>query len=121
MTKVYVGGFKHTMNEIDLVKLFMPFGQVSTIKMVRDKKTRVSKGFAFIEMLDRAAAEEAVKALDGWPIGEQRQLKASITEEETIVAPKQQRTFSPNFVAANYRKLEKPGDPVKNKRPRRTM
>ena len=120
MTKVYVGGFKHTMNEIELVKLFMPFGQVSTIKMVRDKKTRVSKGFAFIEMLDRAAAEEAVKSLDGISIGEQRQLKASITEEETIVAPKLQRTFSPNFRTPSYTKVGKPGDEVKNKRPRRT-
>ena len=53
MTKVYVGGFKHSLDEIELAKLFMPFGQVSTIKMVRDKKTRVSKGCAFMAPAQR--------------------------------------------------------------------
>src|ERR1700761_5213595 len=81
MTKVYVGGFKHSLDEMELAKLFMPFGQVSTIKMVRDKKTRVSKGCAFIEMLDQAAAEAAVEGLNGRQIGT-RQLKVSIPEVE---------------------------------------
>jgi RNA recognition motif-containing protein len=119
MTKVYVGGFKHSMDEMELVKLFMPFGQVSTIKIVRDKKTRISKGFAFIEMLDRAAAEEAAQSLDGKQIGE-RKLKVSIQEEEGDDQPAISNLSRQDVPMAKYVKVGRPGDPVKNKRPRRT-
>jgi RNA recognition motif-containing protein len=120
MTKVYVGGFKHSLDEIELAKLFMPFGQVSTIKMVRDKKTRLSKGCAFIEMVELAAAEAAVEGLDGRQIGT-RQLKVSIPEVaagEPAVAKTLPSKDSP---AARYVKVGRPGEPVKSKRPRRTI
>ena len=120
MTKVYVGGFKYSLDEIELAKLFMPFGQVSTIKMVRDKKTRVSKGCAFIEMVDLAAAEAAVENLNGRQIGD-RQLKVAIQEPEPE-KPAFDRGFSSNYSpATKYVKVGRPGDPVKSKRPRKTF
>jgi RNA recognition motif-containing protein len=120
MTKVYVGGFKHSLDEIELAKLFMPFGQVSTIKMVRDKKTRVSKGCAFIEMEELAAAEAAVESLNGRQIGT-RQLKVSIPEVEADKQARPQGLTSSDSLAARYVKVGRPGDPVKGKRPRRTI
>jgi RNA recognition motif-containing protein len=120
MTKVYVGGFKHSLDEMELAKLFMPFGQISTIKMVRDKKTRVSKGCAFIEMIDLAAAEAAVESLNGRQIGT-RQLKVSIPEVEPDKPAGVQGLSSNDSPAARYVKVGKPGDPVKSKRPRRTF
>ena len=120
MTKVYVGGFKHSLDEMELAKLFMPFGQISTIKMVRDKKTRVSKGCAFIEMEELAAAEAAVESLNGRQIGT-RQLKVSIQEAEADKLPGVQGLASNDFPAARYVKVGRPGDPVKSKRPRKTF
>jgi RNA recognition motif-containing protein len=119
MTKVYVGGFKHSLDEMELAKLFMPFGQVSTIKMVRDKKTRLSKGCAFIEMVDSAAAEAAVESLNGRQIGT-RELKVSI-EIYSDKPASAQGAGSGNFNASKYVKVGRPGDPVKNKRPRSTF
>jgi len=101
-----------------LAKLFMPFGQISTIKLVRDKKTRVSKGFAFIEMLDLAAAEAAAESLNGRQIGN-RQLKVSIPEAAAGEPAAVQGTSSIGSSAVKYVKSERPGDPVKNKRPRK--
>jgi len=59
MVKLFVGGFPLDMEEMELAQLFGPHGDISTIKIVRDKKTRMCKGYAFIEMPDRIAAENA--------------------------------------------------------------
>lgn len=65
MTKLFVGGFPLDMNELQLVQMISPYGEVSTIKIVRDKKTGKCKGYAFLEMMDKAGAENAIEALDG--------------------------------------------------------
>jgi len=65
MVKLFVGGFPLDTDEMELAMLFALHGDISTIKIVRDKKTRICKGYAFIEMADRAAAENAADALDG--------------------------------------------------------
>ncbi len=65
LVKLFVGGFPLDIDELELAKLFAPHGDISTIKIVRDKRTRICKGYAFIEMNDRKGAEAAVQALDG--------------------------------------------------------
>jgi hypothetical protein len=64
MIKLFVGGFPLEMTELELVKLFNLHGDVSTIKIVRDKKTKICKGYAFIEMKDQESADNVIKALD---------------------------------------------------------
>jgi len=80
MVKLFVGGFPLDMEEMELAQLFGPHGDISTIKIVRDKKTRMCKGYAFIEMPDRIAAENAAIALDG-AIMRGRPLKVNLQEE----------------------------------------
>jgi len=121
MVKLFVSGFPLDMDEIELVKLFSSHGDVKTIKLVRDKKTRVCKGYGFIEMADRASAENAVKELNGEPMGD-RKLTVNIREEDpdapVAAAPPARRPGPPPV----YRRVEKPGgDPMKKKRPRRTL
>lgn len=48
LVKLFVGGFPLVIDELELAKLFGPHGDISTIKIVRDKKTRICKGYAFI-------------------------------------------------------------------------
>ena len=80
MVKLFVGGFPLEMGELELAKLFAIHGDISTLKIVRDKKTRVCKGYAFIEMVDLTGAENAIEALDGTPI-EGKTLTVSIRED----------------------------------------
>ena len=47
MVKLFVGGFPLDITELELVQLFNLHGDVATIKIVRDKKTRMCKGYAF--------------------------------------------------------------------------
>ncbi|WP_295716318.1 RNA-binding protein [Mucilaginibacter sp.] len=114
MIKLFVGGFPLDMTELDLVKMINLHGEVSTIKIVRDKKTRICKGYAFLEMKDRAGAENAVNALDGTPIGD-RTLNVKINEE-TAIRP------APPKKAFGFNSFKKPAaEAVRNKRPRRTI
>ena len=131
MVTLFVGGFPLDMEEIELVKLFMPFGQVSTIKIIRDKKTRICKGYAFIEMHDQEAAEEAIANLSGRPMGD-RSLAVKIREENEKPKPK---PFFPKKQFSgppSYTKVDRGGhssggysgggsDQFKKKRPRRPI
>lgn len=119
MVTLFVGGFPLDMEEIELAKLIMPFGQIQTIKIVRDKKTRICKGYAFLEMADMEAAENVIANLNGIAMGD-RSLTVKISEEKPKPAPKPWSS-KPQFGAKpNYVKVERPSDPFKKKRPRRS-
>ena len=109
IVKLFVSGFPLDIEEIELVKMFSLHGDVKTIKLVRDKKTRVCKGYGFIEMADEASAENAIAALDGQPMGD-RSLTVKIRPDEpVVVAP----------ARPVYRKPQRTFEPEKKKRPRR--
>jgi RNA recognition motif-containing protein len=85
MIKLFVGGFPLDMDEQQLAELIAPHGDIVTIKLVRDKKTRVCKGYGFVEVSDRTSAENVILALNGQQMGD-RQLTVSIREEEPVKA-----------------------------------
>lgn len=92
MVKLFVGGFPLEMTELELVKMIGPHGDVETIKIVRDKKTRICKGYAFLEMKDRIGAENAVIALDGTPIAD-RVLSVKINDDFVKKTPPPRKSF----------------------------
>lgn len=65
MVKIFVGGLPPDVSEIDVVIQVSIYGQVITIKIVRDKVTRKSKGYAFLEMANEDGAKKAVEGLNG--------------------------------------------------------
>lgn len=62
---IYVSNLGYSYQDEDLSKLFGQYGDVSSAKVITDKFTSRSKGFGFVEMPDKQAAETAVKELDG--------------------------------------------------------
>jgi RNA recognition motif-containing protein len=78
--KIFISGYPLNSDEIALVQLVSRFGQVSTIKIVRDKQSKKPKGYAFIEMVSRDAAEEVRNALDGLAMND-KTLTVNIVEE----------------------------------------
>lgn len=77
MTKLFVGGLPFSANNQSLNDLFAQFGQVISAQVITDKFTNQSKGFGFVEMSDNAAAQEAIKKLDGSDL-EGRKLGVSV-------------------------------------------
>lgn len=62
---IYVGNLPFDVKEENLRKVFEPFGQVSSVKIVTDKYSGQPRGFGFVEMLDRAEAQAAIENLNG--------------------------------------------------------
>jgi RNA recognition motif-containing protein len=119
MVTLFVGGFPLDMDEMDLVKIFMPFGQVSTVKIVRDKKTRICKGYAFLEVSDHDAALDMISNLDKTVFGD-RNLAVSIREENPSPTIKSFRPATNVANAVQYVKVQKSTEAEKKKRPRRS-
>lgn len=62
---IYIGNISYSLGEEDIRKIFEVIGNVSAIKLIRDKRTGKSKGYCFIEMPDKKEAMEAINTLNG--------------------------------------------------------
>ncbi len=63
--KLYVGNLSYSMDDQGLVQLFSEFGTVESAKVVMDRESGRSKGFAFVEMSGDAEANAAISKLNG--------------------------------------------------------
>jgi RNA recognition motif-containing protein len=90
MLKLFVSGFPLDITEIELAKLIAPHGDIATLKIVRDKKTRICKGYAFVEMETKEGAEQACVALNGTPMLD-RELTVKISEEKPVITAQPKR------------------------------
>jgi RNA recognition motif-containing protein len=61
---IYIGNLAWKAKKQDLIDLFENFGEVTRAFIVRDKRTRRSKGFGFVEMTSDEAALAAIEALN---------------------------------------------------------
>jgi hypothetical protein len=62
---IRVTSLSEETTEGDLMALFRPFGPISRIYLAKDKITGESKGFAFINFINRDDAERAMNQLQG--------------------------------------------------------
>jgi RNA recognition motif-containing protein len=106
MNKLFIGGFPLNIDEMQLAELIAPFGELSTIKLVRDKQTRKCKGYGFVEMKNAADVAVVITNLNGMQMGNRELTINEVPDEVLQPAP-------------FYKKAERPGDPLKKKRPRR--
>eukprot|EP00245_Coleochaete_scutata_P001589 TRINITY_DN1196_c0_g1_i1.p1 TRINITY_DN1196_c0_g1~~TRINITY_DN1196_c0_g1_i1.p1 ORF type:complete len:293 (-),score=65.45 TRINITY_DN1196_c0_g1_i1:434-1312(-) len=63
---IRVTNLSEDTREADLQELFRPFGHISRIYIAYDKETHLSRGFAFINFVNREDAIRAIKKLDGY-------------------------------------------------------
>lgn len=63
--KLFVGSLPWATDNKALEELFAQFGQVLSASVLMDRATGRSRGFGFVEMADDAAADKAVKELNG--------------------------------------------------------
>lgn len=60
---IYVAGFPRETTEEELQEAFTAFGNVETVRVIKDKFTGESRGFAFVEMPSKTEAEAAINGL----------------------------------------------------------
>ena len=61
---IYVGNLPYTATEGDVSGLFSAFGPVERVKIITDRETGQSKGFAFVTLGDQSQVNAAVEALN---------------------------------------------------------
>ncbi len=63
--KIYAGNLSYDLTEDELRKEFESFGQVDSIKIIKDNFSGKSRGFGFIEMPNENEAQKAIEELNG--------------------------------------------------------
>ena len=62
---IYIGNLSFDTTEDQLRQAFEAFGEVSTAKIITDKFSGESRGFAFVEMPGKAEAIAAISGMNG--------------------------------------------------------
>ncbi|XP_066558633.1 RNA-binding protein 38 [Amia ocellicauda] len=60
-TKIFVGGLPYHTNDASLRKYFEVFGDIEEAVVITDRQTGKSRGYGFVTMSERGAAERACK------------------------------------------------------------
>ena len=77
---MYIGNLSYNVRESDLRDVMEEFGTVDSVKLIIDRDTRRSKGFAFVEMPEDSEAQNAIRDLNGATYeGRQKVVKEAIT------------------------------------------
>ena len=64
-TKIYVGNLTFSVDDSELESLFAPYGDVASANVITDRDSGRSRGFGFVEMESKEAADNAISALNG--------------------------------------------------------
>ena len=92
---IYVSNLSFAVQDEDLREFFVEYGEVSSVKVITDKLTNRSRGFAFVEMPDDAAAQKAIQELDGGMV-DGRAIKV------TEARPKEERSQKPSYSKSRW-------------------
>ena len=65
MKNIFVGNLSFGTTEDTLRSMFASYGSVDRVNIVTDRDSGQPRGFAFVEMTDRSAAESAIAQLNG--------------------------------------------------------
>ena len=63
---IYVGNLPYTATEEDVSGLFAAYGPVERVKIINDRETGRSKGFAFVTLGDQSQLNASIEALNGY-------------------------------------------------------
>ena len=62
---IYVGNLSYDATDETVKKTFESFGEVTSVRIIKDKYSGQSRGFGFVEMPEQSQAQAAIKSLNG--------------------------------------------------------
>ncbi|MBK7817417.1 MAG: RNA-binding protein [Sphingobacteriaceae bacterium] len=62
---IFVSNISFKVREQALSELFSTYGEVTSVRIIKDKETKRSKGYGFVEMANDDEANAAINALNG--------------------------------------------------------
>ena len=85
--KIYVGNLSYSLDDQTLADTFAQYGNVESARIVMDRESGRSKGFAFVEMSTDDEAAEAIAKLNGQELAG----RAMNVSEAKPMAPRENR------------------------------
>ncbi|MCX7908729.1 MAG: RNA-binding protein [Ignavibacteria bacterium] len=93
---IYVGNLSFSTTQEELENLFSQYGEVESVRIVRDRQTGRSRGFGFVEM-KAEQGKVAIQELNGKEFGGRNILVNEAKQQE-----RPQRNFSRSNNTRNY-------------------
>ena len=82
--RLYVGNLSYDATEFDIEELFKGVGTVKKVEIIYNRNTHKSKGYGFIQMLNKEEAERAVEVLHDQPfLGRQLVVNGSKSRKDS--------------------------------------
>ena len=77
--RIYVGNLAKSTTQDEINTLFATAGTVSSVDLVMDKGSGLSKGFAFVAMPDQAEADKAISMFNDYSLADNK-LKVNVAK-----------------------------------------
>lgn len=61
---LYISNLSYNISDEDLRQLFADYGEITSAKVIMDRKTGRSRGFGFVELSDDELAKKAIEELN---------------------------------------------------------
>ncbi|MCY1057347.1 RNA-binding protein [Nannocystis sp. SCPEA4] len=78
--RLFVGNLSFQITDTDLQQAFQAYGTVQEVKVMTDRETGRSRGFAFVAMAKDSDAQQAIEGLNGASL-DGRPLRVSVAED----------------------------------------
>ncbi len=62
---IYVGNISSQLTEEEMNKEFSSYGELTSVRLIKDRYTGENRGFGFVEMPKESEAEAAIAGLNG--------------------------------------------------------
>lgn len=96
--KLFVGNLSFQLNDLELEDMFNQYGEVTSAKVITDRRSGRSRGFGFVEMASEDSAKSAIEALDGTEV-KGRTIRVSFAKErsDNEYSSRKPRNFNKRF------------------------
>ncbi|OGI08009.1 MAG: hypothetical protein A3I68_00515 [Candidatus Melainabacteria bacterium RIFCSPLOWO2_02_FULL_35_15] len=94
--KLFVGNLPFGVSDFELEDLFKGYGEVTSAKVIVDRRTGRSRGYGFVEMGTENLAQQAIEALNGTEL-KGRPINVSLAREQTEGGGRDRGGFSGGY------------------------
>ena len=78
-TRIYVGHLNKSTTQDEINTLFAQAGTVTSVELIKDKGTGMSKGFAFVSMPEQAEADKAISMFNAYSLAD-NEIKVNVAK-----------------------------------------
>ncbi|MCJ7807650.1 MAG: RNA-binding protein [Dehalococcoidia bacterium] len=66
--RIYVGNLAKSTTEDEITALFAQEGEVTSVELIKDRNSGLSKGFAFVTMTSQESADKAISKYNAYSL-----------------------------------------------------